>query len=553
MAIAVPTVSAYDRATKTLTGIAQPAASIAVYVDGVQSGTTVANGAGVWSFAFGAAPGAGSALTATQTVPKTSSMAPGLVVPEASFSLANLPAGALIANWDARVASSLTLSGSQVAAWTDQNAALVLAQATAGMRPTYSATGWDGVRPAISFDGNFNTGQGDILTLVASLSERYWVFALLERSAANQNNGAGSNLKNILQVFRPSDGLFASLAFLRPNSDASQTTILTTGFGTSSNTVAAPGGGLANGAKGLVFADMGRAIGLNSGTLGKITNVGSGTKAEIALGGDSAVDHNRGAFKLAQLVLVDPLKLKGDGADNQRWVIEGWLAHEWGQAGLLPALHPFKAAPPLVSDWTDNAREIVTWGNSLTLGFTPSIVQAWASGYLTLPPVTNGGIGGNTSTAVRTRFDAADPRLHECDVVIGEVFENGNGGGSNPTTREHISHMVATVLAAGGRPIVLDRHIDNLDAYAIGQATRAEVEADNAWLQANFPDYYLPICDFVHAMGAPDGPYPDPVNYAKGLPPAGAMRDNVHYVDDVYQRVGRDRIGGHIKTKRLDR
>ncbi|PZU92148.1 MAG: hypothetical protein DI527_10460 [Chelatococcus sp.] len=475
-----------------------------------------------------------------------------MAVPPPLFSLADLPAAAPLADWDASVPGSLTLSGAQVAAWADRIGGLSLAQGTAAMRPSYSAAGWDGTLPAISFDGNFNSGQGDILTLVASLAERYWVFALLERSAANQNNGAGSNLKSILQVFRPSDGLFASLAFLRPNSDAGQTVILTTGFGTSSNTVAAPGGGLPNGTKGLVFADMGRAIRLNSGAAGTITNVGAGTKAEIALGGDSAVDHNRSAFKLAELVMVDPLKLKGGGADNQRWVIEGWLAHKWGQAGLLPALHPFKAAPPRASDWTNNAREIVTWGNSLCLGFSPSIPQAWASGYLTAPPLTNGGVGGNTSSQIRARFDAAPQRLHQCIVVIGEMFENGNGGGANPTTLEHIDHMVATVLAAGGRPIVLDRHVDNLDAYAFGQATRAEVEAQNATLQAAYPDFYLNICDFVHAMGAPDGPYPDPVNHAKGLPPAGAMADNVHYIAAVYGQIG-PFIGAFIRAKGWDR
>lgn len=58
---------------------------------------------------------------------------------------------ALLAWWDADEGIAYG-TGSDVASWTDRKAGLVAAQATAGSRPSYSATGFNGA-PGLTFDG----------------------------------------------------------------------------------------------------------------------------------------------------------------------------------------------------------------------------------------------------------------------------------------------------------------------------------------------------------------------------------------------------------------
>ena len=55
--------------------------------------------------------------------------------------------------------------------------------------------------------------------------------------------------------------------------------------------------------------------------------------------GNAAIDHD-----LAELIAVDR---RLSTLDTQR--LEGYLAHKWGTASLLPATHPFRNAPPVVS------------------------------------------------------------------------------------------------------------------------------------------------------------------------------------------------------------
>jgi hypothetical protein len=59
----------------------------------------------------------------------------------------------LLAWWSADRADLITLSGAQVTSWRDSVAAYNAAQAVSGARPVYSATGWAGLYPGITFDG----------------------------------------------------------------------------------------------------------------------------------------------------------------------------------------------------------------------------------------------------------------------------------------------------------------------------------------------------------------------------------------------------------------
>lgn len=59
---------------------------------------------------------------------------------------------ALLGYWDAEDSASLSLAGSAVTAWADRKGGYAPAQATAGNRPVFSATGFNG-RPCVTFDG----------------------------------------------------------------------------------------------------------------------------------------------------------------------------------------------------------------------------------------------------------------------------------------------------------------------------------------------------------------------------------------------------------------
>lgn len=93
----------------------------------------------------------------------------------------------LLGYWDAENAGSLTLSGASVTTWTDVVGSYAATQATAGSKPTYSATSFNG-RPGITFDGT-----DDELTLAsvpfptgATPSE---IWALVDQQALPADTG----------------------------------------------------------------------------------------------------------------------------------------------------------------------------------------------------------------------------------------------------------------------------------------------------------------------------------------------------------------------------
>lgn len=67
------------------------------------------------------------------------------------FTPADLGAS-LLANWDAEVTSSLTLSGSSVTTWTDTKAGIAPTQSTGGSKPIWGGASFNS-RPGVTFDG----------------------------------------------------------------------------------------------------------------------------------------------------------------------------------------------------------------------------------------------------------------------------------------------------------------------------------------------------------------------------------------------------------------
>jgi len=69
---------------------------------------------------------------------------------------------------------------------------------------------------------------------------------------------------------------------------------------------------------------------------------GSPTVNDWQVGGYSGFEWNG---NIAELIIVDT-----DSSTGLRQTIEGYLAWKWGLVADLPAGHPYKSAPPTLSD-----------------------------------------------------------------------------------------------------------------------------------------------------------------------------------------------------------
>lgn len=89
-AVSPPTDLHYSKLTHTLSGAAEPNASITVRRDGIVVGTATADGLGAWSYVFSTAPAAGSLLSASQSVAVASGGSEPVLVPADEIALAAL-------------------------------------------------------------------------------------------------------------------------------------------------------------------------------------------------------------------------------------------------------------------------------------------------------------------------------------------------------------------------------------------------------------------------------------------------------------------------------
>lgn len=474
-----------------------------------------------------------------------------------AFVLSQLPAGAVIANWDMSDAASLTIASGKVTAWRDKVANRVIQNdAVPSRTAAYAATGWDGTLPAMTFNGTATFGQFMVSSDFVP-TDKMWVFMVLQRTTQN-GSATNSATKIVANLFRPSDNKSSAIYFQRPTVDAAQTAMTSIAWGGGGSTIS-PNSGFGNGSKGIIKWDAGQELRINSSTGTKAINfTGTATAAQLTLGGTST-DGSCAGYNLAEILVVNSDLLKGDGTDNMGWVIEGMLAAKWGIQTQLAVGHPFRSSPPAASDWTNNAREVWTWGNSIAAGFSPFVTVTGrlgptGAGAFRGVPWHGGGVGGDTSKQIRDRFDtavAANPNILEGTNVIGEMFTNGDGG-DGVTTRQHIVYMADRILAAGGKPVILDFHIGNSNAFNL---PRTGVEAENTYLRDRYPNNFLNVSELLRQRGAPGAFWDDPINFPLGRPPKLAMRtitnpndDPVHYNDTAYEFQGND-VGGFIDDR----
>lgn len=244
------------------------------------------------------------------------------------------------ADFDASATSTLTLSGSDVSDW----ASRVRSWSVSGaVRPTYSATGWDGTLPCVTFDGAVS---GDILTSASTVPlGDFWAFIVAERGT--QQDDAGSSTRPVLATKRATGNISGLATVQRPTSDASQTNFLVLGVG--SGSAASSVTGFTNGTKAVLFAgfqDADLRAGVNGGTLGSAGAYGTNTGTSFCIGGDDTNASRRFAGKYAQVLIVDPNALPDGGTVAERQKIEGALAWKWGIQASLASGHPYKTVRP---------------------------------------------------------------------------------------------------------------------------------------------------------------------------------------------------------------
>jgi hypothetical protein len=250
---------------------------------------------------------------------------------------------ALTANWDAQ--SGITVTGAGVSAWASTVGTISAAQATDASRPPYSATGWNGTLPCLTFDG-LSTG-GDFLQPTANIPfGAYWVFLVLERDTQDDTNTSAE--RGILVTALSSGGTLAQLCVERPTADASQTNFKSIQLGTGNVTAATTGLTVAK--KSVAFAqltDNDIRVRVNGGTASSAGDYGATTGTTFYIGrASNAARCYKG--KVAQILMANPSLLPGGGTDAERQKFEGYLAHRWGCQANLDAAHPYLTTAPVV-------------------------------------------------------------------------------------------------------------------------------------------------------------------------------------------------------------
>lgn len=199
----------------------------------------------------------------------------------------------------------VTEAAGAVSAWADRSpSAHSYQQATGGSQPTYSATGWDGQRPSISFDAVDNLVSAANFTPVP---QPWWVFMVVD----NWSGGL---------VLR--DSLDARATVYKPSSN--QASIYYGGSVTS--TLEANVKALFSGYCNSDSSELYENSVLDATTDEIATNALGFAGATMRLG--------PGPMELAELLIVE-----GELSDETIAGIETYLAQKWAIADLLPNTH----------------------------------------------------------------------------------------------------------------------------------------------------------------------------------------------------------------------
>ena len=486
--------------------------------------------------------------------------------PSVPFSLAQLPAGAVIMDLDPAVPSSMTMGttvGTEVKSWRSVHngaaPAVTFSQTGVdGLAPRLDPIGWDGVLPSVLSDGNNDFLLGD-----GPYSARQQHFLVAERATTNNVNT--QNSKAMFGGAESNGGRYGRMAVIRQTQDTSLASITFSGLGSSSVSTR---GGFTVGRKITLFYDLGRINSVDGVTKNACPAADVGVGAPY-LFGNGQTDNAMG-MKLARMLTVDPTKFHGSYDNN--WssvVIAGHLAWKYGTQEALNATHFFKNRAPVATDFSGFNPAIQTWGNSIgngtSAGLTSAVVREGVSLSQRGSAVTNGCTGGYRPAQIETAFNTGAnlgqglsdnlPIALQRDkmTMFGEMFANPADTGEDGAIA-CMQRMVPLVeqaqgVAAGGARLLIWAPWSSWTGD-IKSTSRANTVAQ---MKALWPNYVYDIEKDFYELGSPTGSYPDATNYALGRPPevlkesAGTLHPN----DTGYAEL-RKLIGAWIVARNWD-
>jgi hypothetical protein len=234
---------------------------------------------------------------------------------------ADIFGASLTAWWDAGF--GITVTGSGVSNWASRVGAFTLVQATDVLRPPFSATGWDGVLPAVSGDGA--AIDGDILSATGPFAAVQTVFIAAERGT--QTNDAGSGVRTVLMTGVASGGASADIAVERPGIDAGQTTFRVFGNGGAGTNSLAPDP-FAIGQKAVLFGqvtDNDLRARVNLGAAGAAGDFGTGSPTTtVTVFGNPGVAVRKFNGKIAEIVVVNRAVTDQERIQTVNYLMDKW-------------------------------------------------------------------------------------------------------------------------------------------------------------------------------------------------------------------------------------
>jgi hypothetical protein len=317
---------------------------------------------------------------------------------------------------DAADTTSMTLNGATVSQWRDKSGNnRHAAQSTAGSQPTLTSLGLNN-KSVLTFDGTsdfFDLGTG--LDFLAGVTHS--AFIVIKPTTFNNIYGAANGSQGAGSLHVGFNGNNYRMNYWSNDYTPARTTNFVAGSANLMNYIWTSGSNkqiLANG-KSEASATTTGVIGNMSGG-GRISNiVGQGY-----IGGD-----------IAEMIF-----LTGTVSATDREIMEGYLAHKWGLANNLPAVHPYRNSAPGGAVATANLDGTVTDAD----GQTPTVLWTKVSGpgvvaFASATSVDTSATFSQVGTYVLrlTANDGIDQRFDEVSITVNQLpdFQNWINGYTN--------------------------------------------------------------------------------------------------------------------------
>ncbi len=236
-----------------------------------------------------------------------------------------------VAWYDATDASTISQSGGTVSEWRSKAGTSHMLQATSGKRPSTGIQQINGLN-GIAFDGTDDALKTVTNPFGSTIQNAMFmaVTNLGTNTASTLFSLSGSSTDaNRFQAHCPySDG---KVYFDTAGASGANRLQTTSTWGANQTKLL--------GFYGSVTANVQQVWNSGSLFLGDASGHSLSTNSGIALGNDGATNHDN--CTMGEVVIIN-----GVVTTENRQKLEGYLAHKWSLASTLPAIHPYKVAPP---------------------------------------------------------------------------------------------------------------------------------------------------------------------------------------------------------------